>query len=56
MDTIRDPLLILDGELRVLSANHAFYGAFHVTAQETENQLLTALGEGKWDIPELVTL
>ncbi|HET8547388.1 MAG TPA: CheR family methyltransferase, partial [Bryobacteraceae bacterium] len=51
--TIRDPLLVLDDNLRVQSANPAFFKAFHVTAKETEGRLLYELGNGHWDIPEL---
>jgi hypothetical protein len=39
-DTVREPLLILDGALRVHSANRAFYEAFHVSAKDTENRLI----------------
>ncbi|MBC7807370.1 MAG: SpoIIE family protein phosphatase [Akkermansiaceae bacterium] len=56
VDTIRDPLLILNSDLRVLSANRAFYQVFRTTAEGTENQPFTVLGGGQWNIPELVTL
>ncbi len=56
VDTIRDPLVILDGDLHVRSANRSFYRLFQVTAQETVDRPLTALGGGQWDIPELLTL
>src|SRR5437588_682457 len=55
-DTVREPLLMLDGSLRVHSANGAFYQTFHVSAEETENQLIYELGNGQWDIPDLRTL
>ncbi|NOX62088.1 MAG: PAS domain S-box protein [Chloroflexi bacterium] len=51
--TIREPLLVLDGALRVVSANRAFYRAFHTTARETEGRLIYELGGGQWNIPEL---
>jgi len=41
---------------RVHSANGAFYQTFHVSAEETENQLIYELGNGQWDIPDLRTL
>jgi signal transduction histidine kinase/DNA-binding response OmpR family regulator len=56
VDTVREPLLILDSSLRVHSANRAFYLTFHVSAEETENQLIYELGNGQWDIPDLRTL
>ena len=56
VDTVREPLLILDTTLRVHSANRAFYQTFHVSAQETENRLIYELGNGQWDIPALRTL
>jgi len=56
VDTVREPLLMLDTNLRVQSANRAFYETFHVSAVETENQLIYELGNGQWDIPDLRTL
>jgi PAS domain S-box-containing protein len=56
VDTVREPLLILDAAMRVRSANRAFYQTFHVSAEETENRLIYELGNGQWDIPDLRTL
>src|SRR5438132_1475535 len=56
VDTVREPLLILDTTLRVRSANRAFYQTFHVSSEETENRLIYELGNGQWDIPALRTL
>jgi signal transduction histidine kinase/DNA-binding response OmpR family regulator len=56
VDTVREPLLMLDTNLRVQSANRAFYETFHVSSIETENQLIYELGNGQWDIPGLKTL
>ena len=56
VDTVREPLLMLDTTLRVRSANRAFYQTFHVSAGETENRLIYELGNGQWDIPALRTL
>ena len=56
VDTVREPLLILDGKLRVHSANRAFYQTFEVTAEETERRLIYELGNGQWDIPDLRVL
>ena len=56
VDTVREPLLMLDATLRVNSANRAFYQTFHVSREETENHLIYELGNGQWDIPALRTL
>ena len=56
VDTVREPLLMLDSTLRVQSANRAFYQTFHVSPEETENHLIYELGNGQWDIPDLRTL
>jgi len=56
VDTVREPLLMLDTNLRVQSANRAFYETFHVSPVETEDQLIYQLGNGQWDIPALRTL
>ena len=56
VDTVREPLLILDATLRVRSANRAFYQTFHVSPGETEGRLIYELGNGQWDIPDLRTL
>src|SRR5215210_7890252 len=53
VDTVREPLLILDTTLRVRSGNRAFYQTFQVSLEETENQLIYELGNGQWDIPDL---
>src|SRR6202162_2306142 len=56
VDTVREPLLILDASLRVRSANRAFYQTFQVSAEETVDRLIYELGNGQWDIPDLRTL
>ena len=56
VDTVREPLLMLDPTLRVRSANRAFYQTFQVTPAETEGSLIYELGNGQWDIPALRTL
>ena len=53
VDTVREPLIVLDAELRVVSASRSFYQMFQVTPEETEKQLLYDLGCRQWDIPEL---
>src|SRR5437588_609845 len=56
VDTVREPLLILDAALRARTANRAFYQTFHVSPEETEDRLIYELGNGQWDIPALRTL
>jgi two-component system, chemotaxis family, CheB/CheR fusion protein len=56
VQTVRQPLLVLDGDLRVRSANPAFYELFQVNPAQTEGQLVYELGNGQWDIPKLRTL
>ena len=51
--TLHNPMLILDKNLRIKSANEHFYEKFKVTEQETEGVLLYDLGNRQWDIPSL---
>ena len=53
VQTVREPLVILDRELRVVSANGAFYETFGITPAGSERQVIYALGNGAWDIPRL---
>jgi len=53
IDTVREPLLVLDSDLRVVSANRSFYQIFKVIPEETEGQLIYDLGNRQWDIPKL---
>jgi len=53
VSTIREPLLVLSADLRVISANRSFYKAFKVAPEETEGQSIWQLGNQQWDIPEL---
>jgi two-component system CheB/CheR fusion protein len=54
--TLREPFVVLDGDLRVKTANRSFYDSFHVSKEETENRFVYDLGNGQWDIPGLRTL
>ena len=56
IDTVRDPLIVLDANLRVRSASRSFYQAFGVTPEVTEGRLVYELGNGQWNIPRLRTL
>ena len=53
IDTIREPLLVLDPEFRVTRANRAFFRVFRVEAPDTIGEVLFALGDGQWDIAPL---
>jgi two-component sensor histidine kinase len=53
VDTVREPLLVLDANLRVLAASRSFYLTFRVAPADTQGRLLYALGDGQWDIPKL---
>jgi len=53
VETVREPLVVLDGALRVVSANPAFYETFQVSGAETIRRSFDELGEGQWDIPQL---
>ena len=54
--TVGEPLVLLDADFRVVSANPAFYRTFGVTPAETEQRIFFELGNGQWDIPRLRTL
>jgi chemotaxis protein methyltransferase CheR len=56
VDTVSDPVLVLDKQLRVIAASRSFYSAFNVTPEDTQGRLLFALGDGQWDIPALRVL
>ncbi len=53
VETVREPLLVLDKDLHVKMANQSFLGTFRASKAETEGRLLYELGNGQWDIPEL---
>jgi nitrogen-specific signal transduction histidine kinase len=53
VDTVREPLLVLNVDFKVISANQSFYQAFHTSRQETEQRPIYELGDGQWDIPQL---
>ncbi|MBA7632849.1 Adaptive-response sensory-kinase SasA [subsurface metagenome] len=53
IQTVREPLVVLDGDLKIISANRSFYETFDVTPEQTEGQLLYRLGNQQQDIPNL---
>ncbi len=54
--TLREPFLVLDRELRIMTANSAYYQVFHASDGETVGRLLYEIGDGQWDIPALRVL
>jgi two-component system CheB/CheR fusion protein len=56
VSTLREPFLVLDENLKVVSANRAFYETFRVTPRETQARHIYDLGNRQWDIPRLRTL
>jgi len=52
-ETVREPLLVLDDQIRVVSVNQSFYRTFQMTPREVEGQLFYHLCNGAWNIPDL---
>ena len=52
-ETVRDPMLVLDEQLKVVAANKAFYLTFGVKKEDTEGQVIYGVGNRQWDIPRL---
>jgi len=53
VETVREPLMVLNSDLKVQSANCSFYETFKTTPPETEGRLIYDLGNSQWDIPRL---
>lgn len=53
VDTVREPLIVLDSDLKAVSASRSFYQNFRVTREDTVGRLLFELGNHQWDIPRL---
>jgi signal transduction histidine kinase len=56
IDTVREPLLVLDADFRVTQTNRAFFQTFRVTPEGTIGKVLFDLGDRQWDIPPLRAL
>jgi PAS domain S-box-containing protein len=56
IDTVREPMLVIDGTLHIRTASRAFYGVFGVCPEDTEGQFIYDLGNRQWDIPALRAL
>ena len=53
VDTVRESLLVLDGDLRIVAASRSFYSTFKTTPAETQGRLIYDLGSGGWNSPAL---
>jgi PAS domain S-box-containing protein len=53
LGTVREPLVVLDSDLKVVKANQSFYRTFKVNPEGTEGSLIFDLGNRQWDIPKL---
>ena len=53
VETIREPLIVLTPDLKVISANRSFYETFQVAPEETEGRFIFDIGNHQWDIPAL---
>ena len=53
MDTVREALVVLDRDLRVVSASRSFYRTFAIESRNTIGRMFYELGDGQWDIPAL---
>ena len=56
VEMVREPVVVLDGHMRVQRADRSFYQTFAVSPEATEGRLLYDLGNGQWAIPRLRTL
>ena len=54
LNTVIDPLVVLDGDLRVQTANRAFHSLFQLSRDDVQGTVLRDLGKGEWDIPQLL--
>src|SRR3989344_6276397 len=53
VDVMREPILILDKNFRVMAANEPFYRTFQVEQKDTEGVVVYRLGNGQWNIHAL---
>ena len=53
VDSVREPILVLDNNLRVTAVNPAFCRAFAVSREKTEGRLVYEVGNGQWNAPRL---
>jgi PAS domain S-box-containing protein len=53
VEAVREPLVVLSSNLKILTANHSFYDTFQVTKEETIGNFIYDIGDNQWDIPKL---
>jgi PAS domain-containing protein len=53
VDTVRDPLLVLDQHQNIIAASRSFYQTFQLNSRDVRGHLLYEIEQGQWDIPEL---
>ena len=53
VETVREPLVVLNSDLKILTANHSFYATFKVTPEDTIGNFIYDVGNRQWDIPKL---
>ena len=56
VETVREPLVVLDGNLKVISANRSFYHTFQLPTDSTVGEYIYKLGDGEWNIPDLIKM
>jgi nitrogen-specific signal transduction histidine kinase len=56
VDVVREPVLILDKDLRIIAANEPFYETFKVMQKDTNKKIVYEIGNGQWNIPALKKL
>ena len=56
VDTVREPLVVLDRDLRVIAASRSFYRTFAAEPLNTQGRMIYELGDGQWNIPALRTV
>ena len=56
IETVLEPLVVLDADLRIVSANRSFYTTFHTTPEDTDKKIFSAIGNNQWDVSELSRL
>ncbi|MDD5287359.1 MAG: PAS domain S-box protein, partial [Desulfuromonadaceae bacterium] len=56
VETVRKPLVVLDADLKIVTANHSFYETFMVEPKETIGNYIYEIGNRQWDIPKLRVL
>lgn len=56
VDILREPVLVLDKDFKIMAANECFYKTFKVLEKDTEGKVVYKLGNGQWNIPALKKL